>query len=74
MAKSGDEKGDVLSLDLERSRKFLRRLAEDPFIAIVVTDGEVRVFSKDIEPDHLDRIKNVLTDITREEADGEAEG
>ena len=73
MAKSGDEKGDVLSLDLERSRKFLRQLAEDPFIAVVVTDGEVRVFSKGIEPDHLDRIKNVLTQITREEADGEAE-
>lgn len=70
------ENGEVASLDLERSRKFLRTLAEDPFIAVVVAeDGEVRVFSKGIEPDHLARIKSVLTDLTREEdtADGEDE-
>lgn len=69
MAANGtpEAEDNVLSLDLEKSRKFLNLLAEDPFVAVVVTDGEVRVFSKDIEPDHLDRIKSVLSDLSREE-------
>lgn len=54
----------AVSLDAERTRKFFRHLADDPFITLVVAeDGEVRVFAKDIEPDHLDRIKEVLRDL-----------
>lgn len=70
MAKNEDEdqemEGSVVSLDVERSRKFLNLLAEEPFVAVVVTDGEVRVFSKGIEPDHLERIKQVLRDLNDE--------
>ena len=66
--KAQDVKGKPVSLDVERARKFLYRLADDPFIALVVTDdGEVRIFSKDIEPEHLARIREVLSGI-REEA------
>ncbi len=53
-----------ISLDRERTRKFFRALAEESFLAIVVTEeGEVRIFSKDLETDHLDRIREVLTEI-----------
>lgn len=69
MAKDGS---NVVELDLERSRKFLQHIVEDPFVAVVVTDeGEVRVFSKDMDPEHLARIKNVLSDLTRKDTDGE---
>ena len=55
---------NAVSLDAERTRKFFGHLAADPFITLVVAeDGEVRVFAKDIEPDHLDRIKEVLRDL-----------
>lgn len=57
-----------VSLSAERTRKFFRSLAEDAFLALVVTeDGEVRIFSKDIEEDHLARIREVLTQIQQEE-------
>lgn len=55
-----------------RTRKFFEALASDPFLAIVVADdGEVQIFSRDIEPDHLDRIKKVLTDLREGDDDGE---
>lgn len=55
---------NVTTLDVERSRKFLHKLADDAFIAIVVTDeGELQIFTKGIEPGHLDRIRNVLKEI-----------
>lgn len=51
-------------LDIAKSRKFLRKLADDSFIAIVVTeDGELQIFTKGIEQAHLDRIRNVLKEI-----------
>ena len=63
----GKSETKPVSLDLERSRKFLRKLAEDPFITIVVAeDGEVTIFSKGIEADHLERIKSALTEIQSE--------
>lgn len=67
MDEDADTSGDPVSLDVERSRRFLRRLAEDPFIAVVVTDeGKVSIFSKGIEDDHLDRIKTVLRELEGE--------
>lgn len=57
-----------ISLSVERARKFLRLLADDPFIALVVTPpGEVRIFSKGIESDHLARIKEALEQIQQED-------
>lgn len=67
VADQTDQDASVHSLDLERSRKFLQHLVDDPFVTVVVTDeGEVRVFSKDIAPEHLERIKQVLTDLNSE--------
>jgi hypothetical protein len=66
--KQNDSDAEVISLDLERGRKFLRVLAEESFIALVVTaDGELEIFTKGIEEDHLDRIKAVLREIVQEE-------
>lgn len=55
---------EIVSLDVERARRFLSLLAEDPFIALVVAeDGEIQIFAKGIEPDHMDRIRTVLQEI-----------
>jgi hypothetical protein len=55
---------EVASLPVERARKFLHALADDAFLCIVVTDDEgVRIFSKGIEDEHLERIKAVLRKI-----------
>ena len=60
-----EEITEPISLDLERTRKFLNALAEDPFLAIVVTEeGQVKIFSsQDLEPDHVERIREVLVEI-----------
>lgn len=53
-----------VTLNLEDSRKFLRRLADDPFIALVVDDeGELSIYVKGLEPHHLERIRGVLRAI-----------
>lgn len=57
---------EVFSLDSERSRKFLETIAAEPFLTVVVTSNEVVIYGKDIESDHLDRIKNVLVQLTEE--------
>lgn len=50
-----------LLLDAQRARRFLRELRDRPFIAIVVDDGKVRVYSKDIDADEaLRRIRDVV--------------
>lgn len=72
MAANDDEyEGEVVSLDVERARRFWNLLASDPFVAVVVTDGEVRVFSKDIDADHLERIKQALSDLSNDEGNAE---
>lgn len=73
MGMNAEDDGAV-SLDRVRTRKFFERLAEDSFIALVVTDdGEVTVFSKDIDPDHLTRIRTFLIELREGEASGEEE-
>lgn len=58
---------EVISLDRERGRKFLKKLAEESFIALVVSaDGELQIFTKGIEDDHLARIRTVLREIIEE--------
>lgn len=66
MAKKDDD--NAISLDREENSLFLQALVDDPFIAVVVTDeGQVTIYSKDLEPDHLARIKNVLLDLQGED-------
>lgn len=53
-----------VSLDVRRATKFFRRLADEAFLAIVVDDeGELQIFTKGIEPEHIDRIREVLKEI-----------
>ena len=61
--KSEDE---VVSLELSKARKFLHRLAEDPFICVVMVDDEIRIYSKGIEEGHVDRIRDFLREIEGE--------
>lgn len=61
-----DDATGVASLDLEKSRIFLRRLAEDPFLCIVVTDDvdtKVLIYSKGIDHEHIKRIHDVIREI-----------
>jgi hypothetical protein len=49
------------SLVGRRARKFLRRLADHPFIALVVNDnGSVEVFSKGITKENIQQIREAL--------------
>lgn len=69
MAPKNEEKPKAL--DVARARKFFERLAKDPFVAVIVAeDGEVRVYSKEMESEHYTRIKQVLGELVNE---GDAE-
>lgn len=58
------EKPQAVSLDESRARKFLRKLADESHLTIFVsTDGEVSIWSKDIDTTTLDRIKEVLSEV-----------
>lgn len=59
-----EEVSKPVELDLRRANKFLDHLAADPFVCIVVTDeGELHIFSKEMTPEQLERIKDRLTEI-----------
>lgn len=59
-----DSEAEVISLNRERGQKFLNVLAKEPFLALVVSaDGELQIFTKGIEPDHLEQIRNFLREI-----------
>lgn len=56
----------VSNLDAERTRRFFRKLADEPFLCIVITDtSQVQIFSKGLEQEHIDRIREVLKEVER---------
>lgn len=64
---TNDSEEKPKSLDIARAKKFFQRLAKEPFVAVVVAeDGEVRVFSKDMNKEQYNRIKQVLGEIVSE--------
>lgn len=45
----------------EATRRFLSTLRTDPFLAVLIdSDGEITIYSKGLEPKHLERIRRVL--------------
>lgn len=66
-------KSEATELSVEESARFLHTLADDPFIALVVTaEGEVQIYGKGLEPEHIERIKQVLTQVMSNEQEAEA--
>jgi hypothetical protein len=61
----------TVSLDKRRAEKFLRLLADEPFVCLVVTDGELRLFSKDMPEEKLARLRTRLIEIQGDTPDGE---
>lgn len=58
------------NIEKERSKRFLRKLADHPFIAVVVLDdGKVEMFHKGIELEHVERIREALDNIEEKDAD-----
>ena len=60
--------GQPYPLDAQRAKRFLHDLRDRPFIAIVTDDGNVRVYSKDIDASTaLRTMREVLAAIDEEE-------
>lgn len=56
----GDD-ADVLDLSAERTKKFLRDVRENPFIAVVAyPNGDVCVYDKGLTPEVNTRIKEAV--------------
>ncbi len=49
MAVSGAPVSPVVSLARQRARRFLRHLAREPFFAVVIRNGKVTIYSKDVD-------------------------
>ena len=69
---------DLEPVPLKRwqAERFLDQLAAEPFMCMVVEEGgEVHLYSCGLEPEHLDRIREHLMQVTTEkEADGDGQG
>lgn len=50
----------VTNLGVTRAKKFLELLSKESFVCVVVTNDELRLFSKGMETEQLDRIKTML--------------
>lgn len=64
------EPAEVTQLDAVKARRFLRSLAERPFVAIVVEEDKVLIYSKGIDTDEALRRINALTPTKGESAHG----
>lgn len=51
----------VTDLTATKAQRFLRLLSEEPFVCVVFTEeGELRLFSKGMDEEQLDRITTML--------------
>lgn len=59
-----DSESPIADLDIDEAHKFLDFLRNDPFVAIIVSDGRVRIYKKDdMTPEHLSTIIAALADL-----------
>ena len=58
-----EDVADTTKLSEAKARRFLNLLAEESFVCLVVTDDELHLFSKGMEPAQIDRIKDNLAQI-----------
>lgn len=53
--------GTIVNFEQQKSRRFLRDLRDNSFVAVVVyDDGDVSVFSKDVGPEQMARIREAI--------------
>lgn len=58
---------DVLDLEAEGTKRFLRAMRDNPFIAVVAyPNGDVCVFDKGITPEATERIKEAIEQTLEE--------
>lgn len=50
-------------MDAARARKFLRELADAPFVAFVMRDGETKIYAKGMTPDKLAALEQFAQDL-----------
>ena len=62
----------VIDMNVQRSKKFLADMKTNPFIAVVVYADGVRVFTKDIEPEHIASIEAALGEALAERMQDDA--
>lgn len=51
---------EPISLSERAAGKFLRDLAAEPFLCVVIMDDEVRFYSKKVDPERLARARESL--------------
>jgi len=58
---------EVASLDLAKAKRFLRHLKNQPFVTLVVDDdGDVHVYVKGVHPEVVERITELVEQLTEE--------
>ena len=56
----------AVSLTANKAAKFLNLLAEEPFVCVVVVEGGLHLFSKDMDEEQLQRIRDSLVTIEKD--------
>lgn len=57
----------VGQLNSQRARRFLREVAEVPFLAFVFTDGALKVYTKGMTDDQLRTIEGLVEGLPDDE-------
>lgn len=57
------------SIPTERARRFLKELAEAPFVALVFSADDVRVYSKGLDDETLQQVERLVQHINSPESD-----
>jgi hypothetical protein len=55
---------DPTSLPRRAAHRFLDDLAEAPFIALVLSDGDVRVYTKGLDDETMEQVASLIATIT----------
>lgn len=66
MPSAATSQDNPVSLEGVRARRFLTDMKDHPFLAIVMYGDEVRVFTKDIEPEHLEQMRDAFSQALAE--------
>lgn len=54
-------------LEWQRIKRFLRKIRTKPFVAIVIDGDDVHLYSRDMSPEMVRQVREVLAEIQNEE-------
>lgn len=62
-----EDVGNVTNIEVEKAKRFLQQLQDEPFVCVVMTGDELHVYSKEVDPGKIEEIRNFLDTLKVDE-------